>query len=518
MLGRKIKLANTLVIVTTLLFSAGVFANVGKVVYGYGNNYALDADGNRRTLKKGAQIREGDTLVTKRGRMHVRLIDGGYVSVYPNSEYKINKFKYSGKAYDNTPAKTEKQSVTEKEDTGLFSLIRGAARQVTGMLGRTYNKNFKFKTSVATIGIRGTGFFARMCQADCYDADGNIMQDGMYVKNNTGIITMSTNAGDVALAQGQSAFAASSEDSPQQLLQPPIAYNVVTPDTELFDFDEKAVDKAVVSTVDLLPVDTGTVTPPATGTVTPPAIVITKLDAATNLSITVPKILEGVDATAITDSIVQNGDSIEQFQYTDTLGAVINYDKGTATLAESGSDTSLGVVWNRWQGSSTLKIDGIPVPLLDGQVHLIASDGYTAVMPTGGTVQYSSVGGTSPSIAGFAGDQTGTQTVMATIDYGTAKLSSFQLNANFSNANIIANSSGTDILSATSGNIIGLTGSCTGGGCDSSPTAVTYSGETSLNLVGPNAEGIYGAYNLTNGDNAVSGSYVAKDTSIAPVF
>lgn len=507
----KIKLANTLVIVTTLLFSANVFANVGKVVYGYGNNYALDTDGNRRTLKKGAQIREGDTLVTKRGRMHVRLIDGGYVSVYPNSEYKINKFKYTGKAYNNTPAKTEKQSVAEKEDTGLFSLIRGAARQVTGMLGRTYNKKFKFKTNVATIGIRGTGFFARICQADCYDADGNIMQDGMYVKNNTGIITMSTNAGDVALAQGQSAFAASSEDTPQQLLQPPIAYNVVTPDTELFDFDEKAIDKGVVGAIDLIPVDTGAVTPPA--------VVITKLDAATNLDTNVSEILAGVDATAITDSIVQSGDSIEQFQFTDAVGTVITFDKSTATLVESGSDASLGIVWNRWQGSSTFKIDGISAPLLDGQIHLIGSDGYTAAMPSAarGTVQYSSVGGTKPSIAGIAGNQTGTQSVTAMISYDTAKLSSFQLNANFTDASIIANSSGTDILSATSGNIIALTGSCTGALCDSA-TAVTYSGDASLNLVGANAEGIYGAYNLANGSNTVSGSYVAKDTSVAPAF
>lgn len=149
------------VIISILLLAATpVAANVGKIIYGYGNNYAVDTDGNRRDLKKGAEIREGDTLVTGGGRKHVRLIDGGFISVYPNSKYKISQFKYSGKEYSATPAKSEKQSSAGEQDRGLFSLLKGAARQVTGLLGRTYNDNFKFKTSVATIGIRGTGFFS----------------------------------------------------------------------------------------------------------------------------------------------------------------------------------------------------------------------------------------------------------------------------------------------------------------------------------------------------------------------
>ena len=247
MCNTKSKFINWLspVLISILLLSATpVAANVGKIIYGYGNNYALDTDGNRRDLKKGDEIREGDTLVTGHGRMHLRLIDGGFVSVYPNSEYKINQLKYSGKEYSTTPAKSEKQSPAAKEDRGLFSLLKGAARQVTGLLGRTYNDNFKFKTSVATIGIRGTGFFVQLCQADCFDAEGDPMQDGMYVKNNTGIISMTTDVGNVSLAQGQSAFAASSADSPQQTTQPPAAYHLITPDHYQSDFNANIVEAA----------------------------------------------------------------------------------------------------------------------------------------------------------------------------------------------------------------------------------------------------------------------------------
>ncbi|PCJ83236.1 MAG: hypothetical protein COA54_15765, partial [Thiotrichaceae bacterium] len=173
MINMKLKIL--LISAALLLSTNSVYANVGKIVYGYGNNYALDNDGNRRDLKRGDAIQEGDTLVTGKGRIHVRLIDGGFVSVYPNSEYRIDEFKFSGKKKNVSASKNKKiqQATESKEDRGFFSLLKGAARQVTGILGRTYNDNFKFKTSVATIGIRGTGFFAKLCQADCFDADGN---------------------------------------------------------------------------------------------------------------------------------------------------------------------------------------------------------------------------------------------------------------------------------------------------------------------------------------------------------
>lgn len=66
----------------------------------------------------------------------------------------------------------------------------------------------------------------------------------MYVKNNTGVISMTTDAGNVLLAQGQSAFAASSADLPQQTTQPPVAYHLVMPDHFQADFDTEIVNVA----------------------------------------------------------------------------------------------------------------------------------------------------------------------------------------------------------------------------------------------------------------------------------
>ena len=313
-------------IVLLICFTTSVSANVGRVIYGYGSNYAIDSDGNRRDMKKGAVIREGDTLVTGKGRMQVRLIDGGFISLYPQTEYKIEKFKYTetNKGYGNDSLRKGRDS---KQNKGFFSLLRGAARQVTGVLGRTYKENFKFKTSVATIGIRGTGFFARLCQADCFDAQGNPMQDGMYVKNNIGVITMTTNAGDVALAQGQSAFAASSEDVPEQIIQPPLAYNVATPDIQLYDFDQKVVGGNIDPDAELPPV-----IPPVIPPVTPPAVAVVNLEYVTNTSKSVSTPLDGLDTANPTDSVQQSGDEIQHFETEIFIAGVglvpVVFDKG----------------------------------------------------------------------------------------------------------------------------------------------------------------------------------------------
>lgn len=503
----KISQIATLVITVAVSTSSGtVSASAGKIVYGYGDNYAIDHDGNRRDVAKGSTINAGDTLVTGRGRMHVRLRDGGYVSVYPNSEYRIEAFEYEGGA-DTTNATTGEAAVPAKKEQGIFNLLKGAARQVTGLLGKFNRDNFKFKTPVATIGIRGTGFFAKLCQSDCYDADGNLIADGLYVKNNTGVITMTTDAGDIALAQGQSAFAASKSDSPQQILQPPVVYNVVNPDIEQYDFDERVVDTRQNSGSGETLIEP--IVPPTT------ASTLKVLEYVTSLNTFSPAPIGDLDTANPNDSVQMNGTEIGHFEdftgpYIDTLP--LTFDKGSAVLAEQGENVALGVVWNRWSGGYSLDEGGTNITSLDNNLHLIGTDNLTAVVPSGsrGTVNYQSTGGTSPTItgSGVVTNQTGTTTVDATINYATAEIESFNLVATFSNATMNTNLLTLTPLTGVT-NQVSLSGGCSGTDCGANGLGV--SGEATLNLVGPNAEGIYGSYNLTNLENSVTGNYVAEE-------
>lgn len=507
--------SNTLVkgmaalMVMLVLVSSNAIASAGKVIYGYGNNYAMGSDGKQRKLAKGAKVYEGDTLVTGRGRLHILLRDKGFVSIYPNSEYRIDKFHYPEIKNQVTSRKKSGDHTgpiePSKEDRSFFSLLKGAARQVTGYIGRKYNENFRFKTTVATIGIRGTGFFARLCDGDCVDADGKPMLDGLYVKNNTGVITMKTHAGEIVLSQGQSAFSPDIEDVPEQVLEPPVAYNKITPVPERYDFDDKVNDdeKSLIDSGGNSSVVSNPVVPGQ-----PSVTNLARMDYASNASVSVPFIVDSLDATKSTTSIVQNGNSIVQFSEATTNN--VAFDKNTASLSESGVDNfSLGVLWNRWTGNFTMTASGVLVTVLDNNIHIIGSNNITQALPTSGVVNYTGVNGTSPTISGVAGNQVGTQTVSATVDFGLAKIQSMNVTTTFNGAQIVANNSQSPaIITSPGGTQIMMSGFCTGTGCGAGGSVF---GDATVTFVGQRAEGVFGSYNLVTTNNAVSGSYFAVD-------
>lgn len=152
-------------------------AAAGKVEFVVGNVAAIGPDGRSRPLAKGADIDAGDTIQTGDGRAQVRFIDGGFISLTPNTEFKVNEYNYTGKA-----------DGTEK---GFFGLVKGSLRAVTGAIGHTNKKTYLVNTPVATIGIRGTEFLATM-------------DEKLIVRVGDGAIYITNDAGDIVLYKGQS--------------------------------------------------------------------------------------------------------------------------------------------------------------------------------------------------------------------------------------------------------------------------------------------------------------------------
>ena len=117
----------------------------GRVNFASGIVQATNPDGVRRALAKGSIVMSGDTITTSSGSLaHIRFNDGAYVSLKPNSNFRIDEYRY------------------EQEDTGksrgFFSLLAGGLRTITGLIGKRDNNNYRMSTSVATIGIRGTHY------------------------------------------------------------------------------------------------------------------------------------------------------------------------------------------------------------------------------------------------------------------------------------------------------------------------------------------------------------------------
>ncbi|HYL18938.1 MAG TPA: FecR family protein [Burkholderiales bacterium] len=126
-------------------FPAVAFAvPAARVEFAVGNPVAVSASGQSRALTKGGDVQSGDTVNTNGGRVQLRFRDGAYVSLQPQSEFRIDDYRYDGK--------------TDGSERGFFSLLKGGLRTITGLDGRTNKKNYQVSTTVATIGIRGTEY------------------------------------------------------------------------------------------------------------------------------------------------------------------------------------------------------------------------------------------------------------------------------------------------------------------------------------------------------------------------
>jgi hypothetical protein len=118
-------------------------ATAGRVDFVFGDAALRGSSGQERPLARGAEVMDGDTLITRNGRAQIRFTDGGFVSLQPNTEFGVREYRYEGKADGN--------------ERGFFALVRGAMRTVTGAIGRFNRSAYQVRTPTATVGIRGTG-------------------------------------------------------------------------------------------------------------------------------------------------------------------------------------------------------------------------------------------------------------------------------------------------------------------------------------------------------------------------
>ena len=126
-------------------------ASAGRVNFAIGQVTSIDKDGKQRRLVRGSRINSGDTIKTSRGRAQLRFSDGGYTSLAPNTEFRIDDYQDAEE-----PSRAR----------SFFSLLKGGLRTITGAIGKLRKKAYRLTTPVATIGIRGTEFVA------VYDGEG----------------------------------------------------------------------------------------------------------------------------------------------------------------------------------------------------------------------------------------------------------------------------------------------------------------------------------------------------------
>ena len=121
--------------------------NSGMVVASRGEVSAL-ADGSSRELKQGDFIYVNDEIQTgARSFAVLQFTDGAKVTVRPDSKLVIETYLYTG----------------DDSDEATLSLVSGGLRVITGAMAKTHPENYKVRTPVALMGVRGTEFSIQLC-------------------------------------------------------------------------------------------------------------------------------------------------------------------------------------------------------------------------------------------------------------------------------------------------------------------------------------------------------------------
>jgi hypothetical protein len=155
--GRVAWLAGVLLALWVPAAAVHAAAEAGRVVTVAGRVAAATEDGDIRALSRGARVNSGETVVTSpHSFVRLKFIDGAYVILRPNTRFHIAAYKMADKP---------------EENRSFFDLIKGGFRTVTGLIGKRNRRGYRVRTSVATIGIRGTDYEVRDCKGDC-DRDG----------------------------------------------------------------------------------------------------------------------------------------------------------------------------------------------------------------------------------------------------------------------------------------------------------------------------------------------------------
>lgn len=129
----------------TTLPSRADESGTAKVVHGVVH---VERSGTSLPLHVGDAVLEKDTIiVSSGGAAGITLRDNTRISVGPGSRLVINRFQFDPQTHEGSV------------DT---SILRGAMRYISGLVGRRRPDAVRVSTTTTTIGIRGTDFIVEV--------------------------------------------------------------------------------------------------------------------------------------------------------------------------------------------------------------------------------------------------------------------------------------------------------------------------------------------------------------------
>ena len=177
-------------------------AQAGLVQFVNGDVELTTAAGVTHAVHKGDPVNEGDTITSaKAASAQIKMQDGGFIAVRPDTRLKFDSFQFSGKEGE--------------PENSFFSLFKGGFRAVTGLIGRIHKEDYHITTPVATIGIRGTDHETVMVLADNPLVAAGLAAPGAYNKVNIGETSIKTDKGEAHVRANQMGFAGGRDKMPE---------------------------------------------------------------------------------------------------------------------------------------------------------------------------------------------------------------------------------------------------------------------------------------------------------------
>lgn len=418
-----------------VLSSNSVFAEAGRVVFAYGEVTAEDANGVVRKLSKRSQVESGETIKTSsKSLVQLRMIDKAFIALRSNSEVKIESYSLGA---------------AKEEDTGIFSLLRGGFRAVTGIIGKRLRSAYKMRTPTATIGIRGTDYTARLCNQDCNQAFGNLtaggtIADGLYVGVNEGGVDLTNQLGTLGLDELQFGYVKDATTAPVALISAPefLYFNSRAPnpdeETASSSDTESVAESPVVASRATVEPDTADLTTDETikqdlrveqveiaqEQIEQNVVIdqIAETQSGNSFSLTDGSItssrmvvssygkegeagsISSVYSNPFNSAAVTADNDLEQFdnKFIDNSNIVGVYSAGSSPTIDLGYDPNTGIAWGRWGAGLTqfqpLNGSTVTEPTYSS-LHWVTSpdQSQTIALPSSGTASYQWVGNTTPT-------------------------------------------------------------------------------------------------------------------------
>ena len=487
----------------SLLATGVAFAQAaGKVLLAVGDVAALRG-AERVQLIAGALVNVGDTVVTgAQSHAQLRFADDALVALKPDSEFRIERYNFSGAA--------------DSTEVAVFRLVKGGFRTLTGQIGRLNRDQYQLLTTQATIGIRGTHYQVQICAVDQCITGGAPARPGMYGGVYEGRVLVSNPVGAGEYGAEEFFFVPEGEGPRRWLAQPDFLSDrldgrrrAATLESERLRF-AKVPDFEVPLLPGALPFTFSApedlATPGLVGILDKTVIVgsdryTLELDSTTNPALQLG-IGSGGQMTSFNNGRLAAG-----------VGTASIVDVASDGAASVGISSGTGLNWGRWQGagSTIAQTLGNQVVRNDGgNLHYVYGNIATS-MPSSGQVSYAPIGGTRPTDSGTGAVGTLISGGTINVNFTTAQLALTGLAVGFGNATYsmagAASILGGQFSTAPAGASVG----CTGGGCQP-----LIAGNFAGFLAGPGGAGIGLDYYFSTRSSGVIEGVAAYRKCAAP--